>query len=61
MRPLSSARANTITFMDGTWHEGNVPLFHSMTHAVWLGSVVFGGARAFDRVAPDLVSEGVLG
>ena len=54
MKPLSNPHARTITFIDGTWHEGNVPLFHSMTHAAWLGSVVFDGARAFDGAAPDL-------
>jgi len=42
------------TFVDGEWGEGNVPLFGSLTHAVWLSSVVFDGARAFDGLAPDL-------
>ena len=44
----------SVTYKDGTWHEGNVPLLGSMDHAVWLSSVVFDGARAFDGVAPDL-------
>jgi branched-chain amino acid aminotransferase len=42
------------TFVDGEWHEGNVPLFGSLTHAVWLSSIVFDGARAFDGLVPDL-------
>ncbi len=42
------------TYIDGAWHEGNVPLMSSMTHAAWLGSTVFDGARAFEGVAPDL-------
>jgi len=42
------------TYFEGAWHEGNVPLFGSLTHAVWLSSVVFDGARAFDGLAPDL-------
>lgn len=42
------------TYVDGDWREGNVPLFGSMTHAVWLSSVVFDGARAFEGLVPDL-------
>ena len=44
----------TWTYLDGRWHEGNVALFGPRTHAVWLGSVVFDGARAFEGVTPDL-------
>ena len=44
----------TITWQDGVWHEGNVPLLGPMTHAVWMASTVFDGARAFRRLAPDL-------
>lgn len=43
------------TFFDGKWHEGNVQFMGPMTHAPWLGSCVFDGARAFEGVAPDLV------
>ena len=46
--------AESITYLDGEWREGNVPLFGSMTHASWLASVVFDGARAFDGCLPDL-------
>ena len=42
------------TFVDGDWHEGNVPIMGPRTHAVWLGSMVFDGARAFEGVVPDL-------
>jgi len=42
------------TFFDGEWQPGNVPLIGSMTQAVWLASIVFDGARAFDGYAPDL-------
>ncbi len=45
---------NCQTFIDGRWVAGNPPLMHAMTHAVWLGSVVFDGSRAFEGVAPDL-------
>ncbi len=44
----------TWTYFDGEWHEGNVPLWGARTHAIWLGSSVFDGARVFDGVAPDL-------
>ena len=47
---------STLTFLDGEWREGNVPLMGSMSHASWLSSVVFDGARAFDGVAPDLIA-----
>ena len=42
------------TFFDGEWRTGNVPLIGSTTQAVWLASIVFDGARAFDGLAPDL-------
>lgn len=42
------------TFFEGEWHEGNVPIMGPRTHAAWLGSVVFDGARAFEGAAPDL-------
>jgi branched-chain amino acid aminotransferase len=44
----------TWTWLDGDWHEGNVPIMGARTHAAWLGSMVFDGARAFEGVAPDL-------
>lgn len=44
----------TWTYFEGEWHEGNVPLWGARTHAIWLGSSVFDGARAFEGVAPDL-------
>lgn len=43
-----------LTYIDGLWHEGNPPLLGSMTHATWLSSIVFDGARAFEGCAPDL-------
>src|SRR5438094_8773219 len=44
----------TWTFFDGDWHEGNLPIMGARTHAAWLGSMVFDGARAFEGVTPDL-------
>jgi branched-chain amino acid aminotransferase len=41
-------------YIDGTWHEGNPPLLGPMTHASWMSSIVFDGARAFEGVTPDI-------
>jgi branched-chain amino acid aminotransferase len=46
--------SQTWTFFEGIWHEGNVPIMGPRTHAAWLCSIVFDGARAFEGVAPDL-------
>jgi branched-chain amino acid aminotransferase len=42
------------TWYKGEWHSGNPQIMGPMTHAPWLGSCVFDGARAFEGVAPDL-------
>jgi len=42
------------TFMDGSWLEGNPGLLGPLSHAMWLSSIVFDGARAFEGVTPDL-------
>ncbi len=42
------------TWFDGTWHDGNVPIMGSADHGLWLGTLVFDGARQFDGVRPDL-------
>lgn len=44
----------SVVFHNDTWTEGDPPLFTAMSHAVWLSSVVFDGARAFEGVTPDL-------
>lgn len=49
-----TAWTKTWTWLDGDWHEGNVPIWGPRTHAFWLGSTVFDGARFFEGVAPDL-------
>ena len=51
---MAAAWSQTWTFFEGEWHEGNVPLWGARTHAIWLGSSVFDGARVFEGVAPDL-------
>ena len=45
---------DAVTYIDGEWLEGNPPLLGARTHATWLSSIVFDGARAFEGVAPDL-------
>jgi branched-chain amino acid aminotransferase len=51
---MTAAPSRTWTFFAGDWHDGNVPIMGPRTHAAWLGSMVFDGARAFEGVAPDL-------
>ena len=43
-----------IHYIDGKWIEGNPLILGAMSHATWMASVVFDGARAFEGVAPDL-------
>lgn len=54
MSLAEKAQSTTWTFVDGGWHEGNVALVGPRSHAMWLGSSVFDGARWFEGVAPDL-------
>ena len=46
--------SKTLSWIDGQWHEGNHLILGVRTHATWLGSSVFDGARAFEGVTPDL-------
>ena len=48
------AWSQTWTWYDGRWIEGNPPILGPRSHAFWLGSSVFDGARAFEGVTPDL-------
>ncbi|WP_340116868.1 branched-chain amino acid aminotransferase [Pelagibius sp. 7325] len=43
-----------VHFLEGKWVEGNPPVMGPLTHAAWMASVVFDGARAFEGVTPDL-------
>ena len=49
IKPVSYSQ--TWTFFEGKWHEGNAPIMGPRTHAAWLGSTVFDGARAFEGVS----------
>lgn len=44
----------SFTWKDGAWVEGNQPMLGPMSHAWWMASSVFDGARSFGRLAPDL-------
>ena len=50
----TAPRSTTWTYVDGQWLPGNPPLIGPTSHAMWLASTVFDGARWFDGLAPDL-------
>ncbi len=52
--PVAPSSTKTWTYFEDKWHEGNVPIMGPRTHAAWLCSVVFDGARYFEGVTPDL-------
>jgi len=45
---------DTLTYWNGTWHEGNPAISGPRDHSFWLGSTVFDGGRAFEGCGPDL-------
>ncbi len=48
------AAMQAIHFIDDKWVDGEPLLLGPLTHATWMSSVVFDGARAFEGVSPDL-------
>lgn len=52
--PTATPHSTTWTYFEGAWREGNIPLMGPRTHAAWMASSVFDGARVFEGVAPDL-------
>ncbi len=42
------------TWVDGRWHDGDLPVMAAADHGAWQGTLVFDGARAFEGVTPDL-------
>ncbi len=47
--------AAAIFWHDGTWYEDQQPkLLGPLDHAMWMATLAFDGARAFDGLAPDL-------
>jgi hypothetical protein len=53
-RTEGKVMSDPITYVDGRWVDANAPLWSSMSHGVWLSSMIFDGARAFEGVMPDL-------
>jgi branched-chain amino acid aminotransferase len=51
---IGSGWSRTWTYFQGNWHEGNIGIMGPRTHAAWLCSIVFDGARFFEGVTPDL-------
>ena len=45
---------NSVTFAQGTWHDGSPALIKPRDHGFWLASAVFDGARALAGAVPDL-------
>lgn len=43
-----------LTWFEGGWHDGNLPILGAADHGTWQGTLVFDGARRFEGVAPDL-------
>lgn len=43
-----------VTWFEGKWHKGNLPVLGAADHAIWLGSQVFDGARQFEGRRPDI-------
>ena len=54
MSTSTAALSQTWTWIDGKWVDGNPPLLGPRTHAMWLASSVFDGARAFEGTLPDI-------
>jgi branched-chain amino acid aminotransferase len=50
--------SETWTFVDGRWLDGNPGLTGPRSHAFWLASSVFDGARYFEGVMPDMKRHG---
>ena len=44
---------DTLTYWNGTWHEGNPAILGPRDHAFWLGSIVFDGGREQWRYVPS--------
>src|SRR5579862_4389931 len=51
---IGTGWTKTWTYFEGKWQEGNIGIMGPRTHAAWLCSLVFDGARYFEGVTPDL-------
>jgi len=50
----SQIKEEGLFYFDGEWFDTNPKMIGPATHAFWMASVVFDGARAFGGLAPDL-------
>ncbi len=51
---MQTMQRDTWTYWNDNWHAGDTRILGATSHATWLGSLVFDGARLFEGVAPDL-------
>lgn len=49
-----AATGRALSYVNGEWKKGNPNLIGPLSHAFWLASSVFDGARSVGRLAPDL-------
>ena len=45
---------NVKTYLEGAWHDADIPVMRAADHGAWLATTVFDGARYIDGLAPDL-------
>jgi branched-chain amino acid aminotransferase len=45
---------NIWTYFNGAWQQGNTAVMGAADHGMWLGTLVFDGARLFEGATPDL-------
>lgn len=43
---VAGTASGTWTYFEDRWHKGNIPIMGPRTHAAWLYSVAFDGARS---------------
>lgn len=51
---MGNETGQALSWINGEWVAGNPAIVGPMSHALWMSSVVFDGARAFGGVMPDL-------
>ncbi|MGB0670896.1 MAG: branched-chain amino acid aminotransferase, partial [Rhodospirillales bacterium] len=50
-----AAAGKALIYVEGTWRDDGAKVVSPKSHAMWLSSVVFDGARALGGVVPDLL------
>jgi branched-chain amino acid aminotransferase len=46
--------SDILTWFEGSWHRGDLPVMRAADHGSWLGTTVFDGARMAHGLIPDL-------